>query len=283
MALRQFLCRTPNLANLFLFQCPVALWEFPRLKAVTFATGFAPGIVPSILDQFPRLRNLYLRDCHVMSLRGRLPRRPNLRQIRFDSSHQNASSHLTRALNICADVVQDLDIRFIGGLLMPAPALHCPPTALTPKAAQNLINLRLDNISVLSHPSSTYAQVLRNLPVLQNLHLSRHASFALSAFSALPPSLRRLSASKYYGLWERAPEQDEQDFIVALSKCISASPCPISRILASEGIARDDNQMILPLGPIISTCVTQEIPFLEIFHDDEPYIQIFCASFLVAY
>ncbi|KAF8199904.1 hypothetical protein K438DRAFT_1758966 [Mycena galopus ATCC 62051] len=188
-----------------------------------FATTFAPGILPSLLEQLSNLRDLHLRDCHVMALHGELPSH-NLQRVRLDSSHEYASAHFGRVLTICADSVHELDLSESGFVIR--------------AGGSALRTLRLDNISVLSHLSSGYAHLLRDLPVLKYLHVSHHAPFAADAFSMLPASLCSLLASEYYGLW--TPEPAKKGFIAALAGCISASSKEIARVEGSIGKKPDE-------------------------------------------
>ncbi|KAJ7933752.1 hypothetical protein B0H13DRAFT_2306177 [Mycena leptocephala] len=246
MGLEEFLKRTPNLTHLFLSQCPVALWDFPAKHLKGFATTFAPGILLSLLDRLPALRDLHLRDCHVMALAGELPSH-NLQRIRLDSSHEYASAHFARVLTICGDSVHELDVRFIGGLQLPAPCF-LTESPFARAGGDAVRTLRLDNISVLSHLSSGYAHLLRELPALEHLHLSHHAVFASGAFSMLPAFLRSLTASAYYGLW--TPEPAKKGFLGALASCISMSSKEIARACKTEQILCEKIQDPLPFVTI---------------------------------
>ncbi|KAJ6625767.1 hypothetical protein B0H10DRAFT_2000564 [Mycena sp. CBHHK59/15] len=275
--LEDFLAQTPNLTHLFLSQCPVALWGFPTKNIAGFATTFAPGILPSLLGDLPALKELHLRDCHIMALTGGLPSH-NLQRIRLDSSHENASGHFTRVLAICEDSVHDLDIRFIGGLLLPAP-LFFGETLGRPSGGGSLRTLRLDNISVLSHVNSAYAHLLRDLPVLQHLHVSHHAAFAPSAFDVLPASLLSLTASSYYGLWTYAePAQD--GFMVSLARCISMSTKEVARVEASDGDGKGkgkEDRFVLDLQPVVVACKTERTVFIKV-EAAHAFVTIFCMS-----
>jgi hypothetical protein len=279
MGLEEFLKRTPNLTHLFLSQCPVALWDFPAKHLKGFATTFAPGILLSLLDRLPALRDLHLRDCHVMALAGELPSH-NLQRIRLDSSHEYASAHFARVLTICGDSVHELDVRFIGGLQLPAPCF-LTESPFARAGGDAVRTLRLDNISVLSHLSSGYAHLLRELPALEHLHLSHHAVFASGAFGMLPASLRSLTASAYYGLW--TPEPAKKGFLGALASCISMSSKEIARVEGSSGKKLDER---LDLLPVVEACKTEQI-LCEKIQDPLPFVTIFCKfckfSFLRAF
>ncbi|KAJ7141309.1 hypothetical protein C8R44DRAFT_866937 [Mycena epipterygia] len=255
--LEDFLIRAPNLTHLYLSQCPVALWDFPTKHLTGFATTFAPGILPSLLDGLPALRELHLRDCHVMALAGTLPSH-SLQRVRLDSSHENASAHFARVLTICGDSVHDLDVRFIGGLQLRAP-LFLPGDARERVGGASLHTLRLDNLSVLSHLSSGYAQLLCELPALRHLHVSHHAAFAADAFRVLPASLLSLTASLYYGLW--TPEPGKNGFLEALARCISMSTKEIARVEASGGPGLD---LRLDPQPVGAACKTERVLFQRI-------------------
>ncbi|KAJ7121285.1 hypothetical protein C8R43DRAFT_76355 [Mycena crocata] len=258
--LEDFLLRAPNLTHLFLSQCPVAFWDFPPKHLIGFATAFAPGILPSLLEQLPALKDLHLRDCHVMALAGALPPH-NLQRIRLDSSHETASAHFARVLTICGDSVHDLDVRFIGGLQLRAPLFFAD--ALPHAGGGSICTLRLDNISVLSHLASGYAHLLRELPVLQHLHVSHHAAFAPNAFCMLPTSLLTLTASEYYGLWTPEPAKDD-GFVIALASCISMSTKEVARV---EAAGQD-------LQPVVHACKTERLS-LEKFDGFRPFVTVF--------
>ncbi|KAJ7162032.1 hypothetical protein C8R46DRAFT_1222169 [Mycena filopes] len=267
--LEDFLALTPNLTHLFLSQCPVALWDFPAAHLVGFATTFAPGILPSLLDQLPALRDLHLRDCHVMALAGALPSH-KLRRIRLDSSHEYASAHFARVLNICGDSVHSVDVRFIGGLQLRAPFFLPSDTTFAQCGGGTSIRmLRLDNISVLAHLSSGYASLLRELPALEHLHLSHHAPFASDAFRMLPASLLSLTASAYYGLW--TGELAKTGFLPALASCISMSAREIARVEGSRGPKWDER---LDLQPVVTACRTERV-LCENVEDVEAFVTVF--------
>ncbi|KAJ6594402.1 hypothetical protein B0H19DRAFT_1095355 [Mycena capillaripes] len=271
--LEEFLARTPNLTHLFLSQCPVALWDFPAKHLTGFATTFAPGILLSLLDQLSALRDLHLRDCHVMALSGDLPSH-NLQRIRLDSSHEYASAHFARVLTICGDSVHDLDVRFIGGLQLRAPFfLAESPFARVGGTAVR--TLRLDNISVFSHLSSGYAHLLRDLPGLEHLHVSHHAPFTVGAFCMLPASVLSLTVSEYYGLW--TPEPAKKGFVAALASCVSMSTKEIARVEGSSGKKPDEK---LDLLPVVEVCKTERIWCKKV---EEPYsfVTIFFGSKIV--
>ena len=272
LALEQFLAQVPNLKTLFLAQCPLALWDLPFRNISTFATAFAPGILGSILEQFPKLQQVYLRDCHVMSFSLDLPKH-NLQTIRFDSSHDHAVAHFSRALSLCSDTVCHLEIRFIGGFLHPSPFFTPRMASLECSLGTNLRSLRLHNISVFSHLDSGYAQLLQNLPLLQDLHVSHHACFDSSAFSILPVSLRTLMVSDYHGYWEvRDGDADKNTFLLAMAKCISMSRRNMTNVIASDGGGACN---IYDLSPLITVCEMERIAFLDV-GEGEPFIRIFC-------
>ncbi|KAG5653948.1 hypothetical protein H0H81_009064 [Sphagnurus paluster] len=238
-----FLAQTPNLKTFFLGQCPLALWDSPLLKATTFATTFAPGILPNILTHFPNLENLYMRDCHIMGFSLQFPEH-RLKTLRLDSNHEHAAAHISRALVLCDAHVEHLDVRFIGGLLHPAPTFTPRVPFIGPAPTIALTSMRLDNISVFSHLASAYIQVLQSLPVLRHLHVSHHSAFEAAAFSELPPSLRVLTVSDYYGCWEpRAPEGDAQsrntEFMMALAVAMSMGTRKIMHVVACAGEEAD--------------------------------------------
>jgi len=271
LGLEQFLTMTPNLKTLFMAQCPLVLWDMPPLNISTFATTFAPGILPSILEQFPRLQNIHLRDCHVMSFSLDLPKH-NLRTIRFDSSHDHAVAHFARALTLCFDTVHHLDIRFIGGFLQPTPFFSPRSSSLKCSSNTNLRSLRLHNISVFSNIGSAYAQLLQNLPALQELHVSNHMCFDSSAFSILPPSLQKLTVSDYYGYWEmRREDADNNAFLLALAKSINMSPRKMTHVIASNG--RRWNAY--DLSPVAAACKFEDIKYSDVDEKDG-FVQILC-------
>ncbi|KAJ6498840.1 hypothetical protein C8R45DRAFT_1210739 [Mycena sanguinolenta] len=266
--LEEFLQLTPKLSHLFLSQCPVALWDLPIERLKGFATTYAPGILPSLLEQLTNLQDLHLRDCHVMALQGELPPH-NLQRIRLDSSHEYASAHFARVLNICNDSVHDLDVRFIGGLQLPAPSFFIETDFAVRPAGGALRTLRLDNISVLCHLASGYAHLLRDLPVLEHLHVSHHAPFAADAFSMLPPSLLSLVASEYYGLWVH--ESTKKGFVSALAGCITVSSKEIARVEGSSGKKADER---LNLLPVVEACKTEQI-LCDSIEDASAFVRIF--------
>jgi hypothetical protein len=271
LGLERFLTLTPNLKTLFMAQCPLMLWDIRSLDISTFATTFASGILPSILEQFPKLRNVHLRDCHIMSFSLDLPKH-NLRTVRFDSSHDNGVAHFARALTLCFDTVHHLDIRFIGGFLQPAPFFSPRSPLLKCSSNANLKSLRLHNISVFRNIGSAYAQLLQNLPALQELHVSNHMCFHPSAFSILPLSLEKLTISDYYGCWEmRRDDADNNAFLLALAKSISMSTRKMTSIVASNG--RKWNAY--DLSPVAAACKLEGIEFSEIDERDA-FVQIFC-------
>ncbi|KAG6809931.1 hypothetical protein H0H92_014035, partial [Tricholoma furcatifolium] len=246
--LERFLELTPYLKTLFLEQCPLALWNFPPLNITTFATTFAPGIIPSILTHFPKLQNLYLRDCGIMVFMTDLPKH-NLKTIRLDSNHEHAAAHLSRAAMLCSNTVEHLDIRFIGGLLHQSPNFTPKVAHIGPSPATNLRSLRLDNISVFSHLDTAYIQVLQSLVALEHLHVSHHSYFAIDAFRELPPRLCRLKASQYYGCWEIPPnpEPDKRNraFMVGFADNIVMADSKISRVVGSSGNEPDRNLQLV--------------------------------------
>ncbi|KAJ7761076.1 hypothetical protein B0H16DRAFT_1719770 [Mycena metata] len=266
--LEDFLALTPNLTHLFLSQCPVAIWGFPVDHLVGFATTFAPGILPSLLEHLPVLQDLHLRDCHVMALAGALPSH-KLRRIRLDSSHEYASAHFARVLTICGDSVHTADVRFIGGLQLRAPFFLPSDTTFAQCGGGSAIRtLRLDNISVLAHLSSGYAHLLKELPALEHLHLSHHAPFAADAFSMLPGCLQSLTASAYYGLWTAEPAKT--GFLPALASCISMSTREIARVEGSRGARFDEG---LELEPVMSACKTERISCQNV-EAVEPFVTV---------
>jgi hypothetical protein len=269
--LKRFLTLTPNLKTLFMAQCPLVLWDMPTLNISTFATTFAPGILPSILEQFPNLQNIHLRDCHVMSFSLDLPKH-SLQTIRFDSSHDHAVAHFARVLTLCFDTVHHLDIRFIGGFLLPAPFFSPRSPSLKCSLNTNLRSLRLHNISVFSNIGSGYAQLLQNLPALLELHVSCHGCFNPLAFSILPASLEKLTISDYYGYWEmRREDADNNAFLLALAKSINMSHRKIAHIIASNG----QNCNSYDLSPIAAACELEDIKYLDI-DNREVFVQIYC-------
>lgn len=267
LGLKQFLMLTPNLKTLFMAQCPLVLWDLPPLNISTFATTFAPGILPSILQQFPKLQNIHLRDCHVMPFSLDLPKH-NLRTVRFDSSHDHAVVHFARALTLCFDTVHHLDIRFIGGFLQPAPFFAPKSPSIKCSLNTRLRSLRLHNISVFSHVGSAYAQLLQNLPALQELHVSNHMCFDPLAFSVLPSSLRKLTISDYYGYWEMRPEDAGNTFLLALAKSINISPRKIRHIVGANGRNTHD------LSPVVAACELEGIKYSDV-DDKNGFVQIF--------
>ncbi|KAJ7045980.1 hypothetical protein C8F04DRAFT_1388514 [Mycena alexandri] len=267
--LEDFLALTPNLTHLFLSQCPVALWDFPAAHLVGFATTFAPGILPSLLEQLPVLQDLHLRDCHVMALAGALPSH-KLRRIRLDSSHEYASAHFARVLTICGNSVHTADVRFIGGLQLREPFFLPSDTTFAQCGGGSAIRtLRLDNISVLAHLSSGYAHLLQELPALEHLHLSHHAPFASDAFSMLPDCLQSLTVSAYYGLWTAEPAKT--GFLPALASCISISMRETARVEGSRGARFDEG---LDLQPLMTACKTERI-LCENVEAAEPFVTVF--------
>ncbi|KAK7005918.1 hypothetical protein R3P38DRAFT_3326385 [Favolaschia claudopus] len=270
--LEEFLDHTPCLSYLFLSQCPVAFWDFPAQHLRGFATTFAPGILPSLLEQLTSLRDLHLRDCHVMALHGDLPCH-NLQRIRLDSSHEYASAHFARVLAICGESVHDLDIRFIGGLQLRAPSFHAElDTFRSLPGGKSIRTLRLDNISVLSHLTSGYAHLLRELPSLEHLHVSHHAPFASGAFCMLPASLRSLTASEYYGLWTY--ELAKNGFIAALAGCITISTKEMERVEGSSGKTGDEGS---DLQLVVDVCKTERMPCTKV-EEALPFVTIFFGS-----
>lgn len=280
--LELFLELTPNLRTLFLGQCPLALWDFPLLKTLTFATTFAPGILPSILEQFPKLQNLYLRDCHVMGFSVELPPH-NLHSVRFDSSHDQAVAHFSRALSVCSDTVHHLDIRFLGGLLQPSPMFARRHPGLIKPPATNLRSLRLDNLSVFSHVDSAYAQLLQSLPALQELRITNHTCFLPDAFSILPPSLRKLTISDYYGYWEpRSPyhevEHQNFNFLMALSKAMTMSTRKIASVVAATGRGNHS----LDLASIATACTREHIENYTEIEENDAFVEITCTCLMIS-
>lgn len=271
LGLKQFLTLTPNLKTLFMAQCPLVLCDIPPLNISTFATTFAPGILPSVLEQFPKLQNIHLRDCHVMPFSLDVPKH-KLRTIRFDSSHDHAVAHFARALTLGCDTVHHLDLRFIGGFLQPAPFFSPRSSSLKCNSNINLRTLRLHNISVFSHVGSAYAQLLQNLPALLELHVSNHMCFDPSAFSILPSSLQKLTISDYYGYWEmQRGDGDNTAFLLALAKAINMSARKISHIVASNGRKWD----LYDLSPVSAACQLEGIKYSEV-DDENGFVQIFC-------
>ncbi|KAH0584512.1 hypothetical protein H2248_010045 [Termitomyces sp. 'cryptogamus'] len=277
--LEEFLKLTPNLKTLYLWQCPLALWNFTPPKITTFATTYAPGIIHSALNHFPKLENLYLRDCSVMSFPLDLPRH-NLKSVRLDSNHHHAVSHFSRALTLCSKTVEHLDIRFIGGLLHQSPEFapkidHVPPAPVT-----NLRSLRLDNISVFSNLDSAYTQLLQSLTMLEYLHVSHHSCFSAGAFTVLPPRLRRLTVSDYYSCWESGPTKPHERnrlFMTCFGSCFMFSPLKISQLVVSPGDDDDDESFKLlfemaALEKIRYDKVDESTAFIEVFfvHRQDP-------------
>lgn len=278
--LETFLGLTPNLKTLFLGQCPLALWDFPLLKISTFATTYAQGILPSILEHIPKLENLHLRDCHVMNFSSSAIPPHRLRKVRLDSSHEHAVAHFLRALSLCADSVHHLDLRFLGGLLQPSPVFTPKAPALkVPSAASNLRSLRLDNISIFTHTNSGYAQLLQSLPVLQVLHVTNHSCFSPGAFSILPPSLCTLTVSEYYGYWEPMrdvvlpdSEPKNEAFLTALSMCITASWRKVSSVVGSAGKQNDPSDLVV----ISSACALEDEGIFKQVDEDIAFVRITC-------
>ncbi|KAG6855996.1 hypothetical protein H0H87_008574 [Tephrocybe sp. NHM501043] len=271
--LEEFLELTPNLKTLYLGQCPLALWNFSHIKITTFATTFAPGIMPSILNHFPKLENLYLRDCHIMGFTPDLPPH-KLKTVRLDSNHDHAAAHFSRALILCSNTVESLDIRFIGGLLHQSPNFTPRLQSIPPAPATNLRCLRLDNISVFSHLNSAYTQILQTLSSLEHLHVTHHSCFETRAFTALPPRLRRFTSSEYYSCWESrpldvGPYERNKDFMIAFAGCIVASDKKISQVVISPGNERDDS-----LAYVLEVCDVWKIKVSQI-EDSKEFIELF--------
>ncbi|RDB24226.1 hypothetical protein Hypma_008591 [Hypsizygus marmoreus] len=274
--LERFLLFAPNLKTLFLAQCPLSLWDVPPLpKTVTFATTFASGMLPRILEQFPGLQNLYLRDCHVLGFTPLDLPPHKLQTVRLDSNHEHAVSHLRRTLALCADTVHRLDIRFIGGLLQPSPTFTPRMSGLRSPSVSNLRSLRLDNISVLSHPRSGYAQVIQSLSALEELHVSNHSCFSPHAFGVLPPTLRTLSSSDFYGYWEKPRLRDlaqnkEDPFVVAVAECVTMSKRRIAHVVLAIG--REPNQCY-DIKPLLVACALERIGF-KFVDRKEAYLEV---------
>lgn len=276
--LGDFLARTPHLKTLFLSHCPLALWNFPLHNARTFATSFANGILPSVLEHFPKLQNLYLRDCVYMGFDSEVPEH-KLRTVRFDSNHAHAAVQFARALNACSDTTDHLDIRFIGGLLQPSPVFGSKLPKLSDNFGSALRSLRLDNISIFSSLTSAFAKMLLKLPVLEDLHVSNHTCFSPDAFSILPPSIQTLTVSDYHGYWEVTSEDIEKNtFLSAMAQCIAIPSRKISSVVASNGTGK---MIGLDLEPVSAACKLEGIKFSEIIVRDH-FVQLICESFLVS-
>ncbi|KAJ7058046.1 hypothetical protein C8F01DRAFT_1149292 [Mycena amicta] len=294
-ALEKFLVVTPSLKFFCLAQCPLAFWDHKIDRLKGFATSFAPGILPSVLEDLASLEELHLRDSHVMALSGTLPRH-KIQRVRMDSSHADASAYFARVLSIFGAILKDLDVRYIGGLQQPSPLfLHDGTAAAYPhRGGQNLRSLRLDNISVLTHVSSAYAHILRGLPVLETLHVTHHKPFAPSAFHMLPASLDTLTASHYYGLW--ASEKIKDGFLSAFATCVEMSPREILRVEGasrakqeepSQGVvmkrkereAREKKEKEaderLDIKPVADVCRTEGIRCDEVKDAAGPFIRVF--------
>ncbi|KAG6873291.1 hypothetical protein C0995_000726 [Termitomyces sp. Mi166 len=272
--LEEFLGSTPNLKTLYLWQCPLALWNFAPLKITTFATTYAPGIIPSTLNHFPKLENLYLRDCSVMSFSPDLPRH-NLKSVRLDSNHHHAVSHFSRALTLCSKTVEHLDIRFIGGLLHQSPEFAPKIDHVPPAPATNLRSLRLDNISVFSNLDSAYTQLLQSLTTLEHLHVSHHSCFSPRAFTVLPPYLRRLTVSDYYSYWENRPTKPHErnrSFMLGFASCFMYLPVPlkISEVVASPGSDADNESLKL----VVETAMLEKIKYYQV-EESTAFIEVF--------
>ncbi|KAF7297298.1 Yae1-N domain-containing protein [Mycena indigotica] len=295
-ALDKLLSATTNLKFLCLAQCPLAFWDH-RIKHIKgFATSFAPGILPSILEDLSSLEELHLRDSHVMSLNGSLPRH-KIRRARMDSSHEHASAYFCRLLTIFGATLLDLDVRFIGGLQQRSPLFLADRFGAKNShfGGQNLRFLRLDNISVLSNVSSTYAHILRGLPSLEMLHVTHHAPLAPSALGMLPASLRVFTTSEYYGLW--TAEKAKDGFLTAFAACIEMRPREIVRVEGSSGVKTGEPQGItmklskkereakekrdkerdakLDIAPVMTVCVAEGLPFNEVEDAAGPFVRVF--------
>ncbi|KAG6820475.1 hypothetical protein H0H93_016771 [Arthromyces matolae] len=293
-ALEDFLELTPNLRTLYLWQCPLALWNFAPHKITTFATTFAPDIIHSILNNFPQLENLYLRDCSVMGFTLDLPRH-NLKTVRLASNHHNAAAHLTRALALCSKSATHLDVRFIGGFLHQSPAFDPKVDHVPPSPATSLRSLRLDNISVFSHVNSAYTQVLQSLTALEHLHLSHHSCFDSGAFKLLPPALHKLTVSDYYGSWEtrpvkKEPEFKNKDFMLSLAKCIATLvPSTISLITISPGIDKEEDlsyDLVLTIcewGKIKSHLAEDKTEFVELLVSFFAFVATVCIYWIISF
>ena len=271
LGLTQFLKLTPNLKTLFMTQSPLVLWDIPLPNISTFATTFAPGILPTILGQFPKLKNIHLRDCAAMQFSLDLPKH-NLQTVRFDSTHEDGVGHFAQTLTMCLDTVHHLDIRFIGGFLQPAPFFSRKSPAFNCSSNTSLRSLRLHNISVFSHVRSAYAQLLQSLPALQELQISNHMCFDPLAFSVLPASLRKLTISDYYGYWEMTRrDPDHNAFLLALAISIKRSPRKITDVVTSNGQTRNAYDM----SSIETACKRDGIKYSDTNGKDE-FVQIFC-------
>ncbi|KAG6863838.1 hypothetical protein C0993_010172, partial [Termitomyces sp. T159_Od127] len=277
-ALEEFLEFTPNLKTLYLWQCPLALWNFTPLKITTFATTYAQGIIHSALVHFPKLENLYLRDCSVMNFSLDFPRH-NLKSVRLDSNHHNAVSHFSRALALCSRTVEHLDIRFIGALLHQSPEFAPKIDHVPPALATNLRSLRLDNLSVFSNLDSAYAQLLQSLTTLEHLHVSHHGCFSPRAFTILPPRLRRLTVSDYHSYWESRPTKPLERnrlFMTRFGSCFMFSPLKISKVVASPG--RDDDGT---LQLVFEMAAFEKVKFHQV-EGSTAFIEVFCESPFIA-
>jgi hypothetical protein len=274
LGLTKFLTLTPNLTTLFMTQSPLVLWDIPLPNISTFATTFAPGILPTILGQFPKLKNLHLRDCAGMQFSLDLPKH-NLETVRFDNSHDDGVAHFAQTLTMCFDTVRHLDIRFIGGFLQPAPFFSRRPPAFDCSSNTSLRSLRLHNISVFSHVRSAYAQLLQSLPALQELQVSNHMCFDPLAFSVLPPSLTKLAISDYYGYWEMRRSDARNAFFLTLAISIGRSPRKITNIITSNGQTWNAYDM----SPIEIVCKRHGIKYSDVNGKDE-FVQIFCKSYI---
>nr|GAT60450.1 predicted protein [Mycena chlorophos] len=296
--LKRFLAATPYLKFICLAQCPLAFWDHRIWHLKGFATAFAPGILPSVLEDLTSLDEVHLRDSQVMSLNGSLPGH-NIRRVRMDSSHENAALYFARLLTIFRSTLVDLDVRFIGGLQQRVPLfLNLGNAAYLHSGGHNLRYLRLDNVSVLSHLESGYAFTLRGLPALETLHVTHHAPFAPAAFSMLPPSLSILTASQYYGLW--ASERVKEGFPAAFGQAISMSTREILRVEGSGVVLeqppsssprkrkksgseeeeekekeKKERERKLDIRPVVEACKLEGILCDEVMDAAGPFLRVF--------
>lgn len=296
-AMIQLFERCPRLQRLVIPTLPPdeVIAKFSCAQMTTLACGYDSSKVPAMVRKCPSLRSLQCVDCkkwnHSPCLlwQGPFPRH-NLAALELHGEGNDAAGFVMQALQLCTASVQELTISYSNGWGTIGPEIP----RLDPDIGQNLITLRIKGVCastskgfcILKDSPRKFGQILRNLPALKHLHLTRHAPLTPESFTLLPRGLRSLTLS-CYGLTAYGDRYTRNEYIHALASCLR-SPAGrarnVTKIIAL-GVEEFNSRILGDLQPLRQLCDVEGISFLE-EEGDTTYcyssaIRIICKSMIV--
>jgi hypothetical protein len=244
--------------------------------------------IPDVLWSLPALQTLILVEFRGdLQLTIQLSCR-TLKNLQLTGIEQDPTRFFTRALELCADNAQDLSLCFKGSVWPYTPISFSDTVPFVPSCAgAALTTLRLRNFNILTHPSSGPAQLLQRMPSLQHLHVNDSPPLPPASFNILPPSLHSLTLSAYgHPRWGEH-HYSKDDFVIALSHCLShptGHPHAILHIVI-YGLPSRDSSKLGNLAPLEEACdhigigLSFAILDPEVWECEDPEIRIFCRYF----